>query len=286
MLWCDKYRPHTLDKFLLHKQEADNLKKLATTGDCPHLLFYGQPGVGKKTFILAMLREMFGPGVEKLRVENRAWKIEVPGRETKVEVELTTVASNHHIELNPADAGFKDRYVISEVVKEMAKNRPLDVMGNKGFKVVVLNEVDRISKQAQHSLRRTMEKYSAGCRIILCCNNVSKVIEAIRSRCLCVRVAAPSNEEVIEILHTVSRRENLTLPQPLAERIAKYSDRNVRKALLCLETIKTHSYPFAENQVRNRPAAAPRGRSGPDGSDAWRVHRWYRQRTGKCLWVR
>lgn len=138
------------------------MKKLASTGDCPHLLFYGQPGVGKKTFILAMLREMFGAGVEKLRVENRAWKIEVPGRETKVEVELTTVASNYHIELNPADAGFKDRYVISEVVKEMAKSRPLDVQGNRSFKVVVLNEVDRISKQAQHSLRRTMEKYSAG----------------------------------------------------------------------------------------------------------------------------
>jgi DNA polymerase III delta prime subunit len=62
--------------------------------------------------------------------------------------------------------------------------------------VLVLNEVDKLSKEAQHSLRRTMEKYSAACRLVLCCNSASKVIEAVRSRCLPVRVNLPSHEEV------------------------------------------------------------------------------------------
>ena len=62
--------------------------------------------------------------------------------------------------------------------------------------VLVLNEVDKLSKEAQHSLRRTMEKYSSSCRLILCCNSSSKVTEAVRSRCLNVRVNAPKNEEV------------------------------------------------------------------------------------------
>ena len=57
----------------------------------------------------------------------------------------------------------------------MARSRPIDSTGQRGFKVLVLDEVDRLSKDAQHSLRRTMEKYSAACRLVLCCNNVSKV---------------------------------------------------------------------------------------------------------------
>jgi len=57
----------------------------------------------------------------------------------KIEVELTTVSSNHHVELNPSDAGFQDRYVVQEIIKEMAKNRPLDVAGNRGFKGTVLS---------------------------------------------------------------------------------------------------------------------------------------------------
>lgn len=52
----------------------------------------------------------------------------------KIELELTTVSSNHHVELNPSDAGFQDRYVVQEIIKEMARNRPLDVSGNRGFK--------------------------------------------------------------------------------------------------------------------------------------------------------
>lgn len=62
--------------------------------------------------------------------------------------------------------------------------------------VLVLNEVDKLSREAQHSLRRTMEKYSASCRLILCCNSSSKVTEAIRSRCLNVRINAPSEAQV------------------------------------------------------------------------------------------
>jgi len=65
--------------------------------------------------------------------------------------------------------------------------------------VLVLNEVDKLSREAQHSLRRTMEKYSSSCRLILCCNSSSKVTEAIKSRCLNVRINAPSQEEVHKI---------------------------------------------------------------------------------------
>ncbi|KAI3438016.1 hypothetical protein D9Q98_000459 [Chlorella vulgaris] len=246
MLYVDKFRPKALEQFKLHGNVADNLRKLVVNGDCPHTLFYGPPGAGKKTLILALLREIYGPGVEKLKVECKPWKIELPS--SKVELEFTTVSSAYHVEMNPSDVGNRDRYVVQEIIKEMAKSRPIGADGQRGFKVLVLNEVDRLSKEAQHSLRRTMEKYSAACRLVLCGNNVSKVIEPVRSRCLCIRVAAPTQQQVVEQLQAVAAHERLTLPPGLATRLAEASERNLRRALLSLEACKVQHYPFEEQQ--------------------------------------
>ncbi|RWR80393.1 replication factor C subunit 3 [Cinnamomum micranthum f. kanehirae] len=266
MLWVDKYRPKTLDKMIVHQEIAMNLKKLVSEHDCPHLLFYGPPGAGKKTLIMALLKQMFGPGAEKVKIENKIWKVDVSfcshvssfywlifqiglaGTRT-LDLELTTLSSTHHVELNPSDAGFQDRYIVQEIIKEMAKSRPIDTKGKKGFKVLVLNEVDKLSREAQHSLRRTMEKYSASCRLILCCNSSSKVTEAVRSRCLNVRVNAPTEEQIIRVLEFIGKKEGLSLPTGLGSRIAAQSNRSLRRAILSFETCRVQQYPFTENQA-------------------------------------
>ncbi|KAL6884602.1 hypothetical protein ACP4OV_010538 [Aristida adscensionis] len=143
-----------------------------------------------------------------------------------LELELAMLSSAHHGEMNPSDAGFQDRYVIEEVIKQMAKNRLIDAKRKRAFKVLVLNEVDKLSREAQHSLRRTMLKYSSSCRLILCCNSSSKVIEAVRSGCLNVRVKAPTEDQIIQVLEFIGKKENLHLPAGFAAR-----------------------YPFAPNQV-------------------------------------
>ena len=92
----------------------------------------------------------------------------------------------------------------------MARSRPIDTAGQKGFKVLVLDEVDRISKEAQHSLRRTMEKYSAACRLVLCCNNVSKVRDDKLSASTCDCARDPSADvgtgrEPLEVARFISK---------------------------------------------------------------------------------
>ncbi|XP_042437740.1 replication factor C subunit 5 isoform X1 [Zingiber officinale] len=247
MLWVDKHRPRSLDKIIAHEDIAQNLKKLVTEQDCPHLLFYGPTGSGKKTLIVALLKEMFGPGVEKVKLENKTWKIDAGTR--TIELELAMLSSTYHVEMNPSDAGFQDRYIVQEIIKEMARNRPVDTKGKRGFKVLVLNQVDKLSREAQHSLRRTMEKYSASCRLILCCNSSSKVTEAVRSRCLNIRVNAPSEEQIIRTLEFIGKKENLQLPPGFAVRIAAQSNRNLRRAILTFEACRVQQYPFTANQA-------------------------------------
>jgi len=212
---------------------------LVEGGDFPHLLVYGPSGAGKKTRIMATLRELYGPGVEKLRIEQSTFTTP-----SKKKIEISTISSNYHIEVNPSDVGNNDRVVISELIKNVAQTNQLDTSSQKNFKVIVLSEVDRLTKDAQHALRRTMEKYMATCRLILCCNSTSKVIPAIRSRCLGLRVPAPTEQEISQILTTVCKKEGLTMPPEMAIKIAGRSGRNLRRALLMSEACRVQQYPF------------------------------------------
>lgn len=264
-LWVDKHRPRELSKLDYHKvncayyflnlifimvfiilliqEQAENLRNLCQQGDFPHLMFYGPSGAGKKTRIMCLLRELYGAGVERLRSETMTFT--TPSNR---KVEVMTVGSNYHLEVNPSDAGIYDRVVVIDLIKQVAQTHQIDASGQREFKVIVLSEVDELTKDAQHALRRTMEKYVATCRIILSVNSTSRVIPAIRSRCLGIRVAAPKEEEIESVLQLTCKREGLTLPAELATRIVEKSEHNLRRALLMLEACKVQQYPFTGQQ--------------------------------------
>jgi replication factor C subunit 3/5 len=169
---------------------------------------------------MALLRSIYGPGAEKLRLDKRTFTTP-----TNKSVDINMITSNYHIELCPGDAGLNDRYVVQDVIKEMAQSKSIATAGTTTeagpgkkasieYKVVILVEVDRLSRQAQAALRRTMEKYTTSCRLILICNNPSKVIDPVRSRCLGIRVPSPSHDQVSAILSHVQlhiRRYGLTV---------------------------------------------------------------------------
>ena len=121
-----------------------------------------------------------------------------------------------------------------ELIKDVASVNSL--AGS--HKVIVLQEVDRMTRLAQQALRRTMEKYSATCRLILIAESVARVLEPLRSRCVGIRVGLPKPPAIIEVLQRVAKREGVTLPDELANRIVETSGRNMRRALLQLEATK------------------------------------------------
>ncbi|KAI7815613.1 replication factor C subunit 3 [Rhyzopertha dominica] len=242
LLWLDKHRPHDLKKLDFHKEQAQHLLHLAQQSDLPHLLVYGPAGAGKKTRIMCLLKEIYGSGVERLRMENMVFT--TPSNK---KLEIMTISSNYHIEVNPSEAGIYDRIVVMQLIKKIAQAQQLDSQGQRDFKVILITEADTLTKDAQHALRRTMEKYVSNCRLILCANSISRVIPAVRSRCLSIRVPAPSIDDICSVLHMVCKKEGLSLPSDLAKRIAEKSDRNLRRALLMCEACKVEKYPFTED---------------------------------------
>ncbi|KAJ2766454.1 Replication factor C (RF-C) subunit [Coemansia nantahalensis] len=242
-LWVEKHRPATLDKLSFHQGLTEHLKKLAGSGDLPHLLVYGPPGAGKRTRIAAVLREIYGPGAEKLRVSQRVF--ETPSRR---KLDISFISSNFHIEVNPSDAGIYDRVVIQDLIKEIAQTQQVATTSARKFKIVVVHEADALSRDAQHALRRTMEKYMANMRIILCSTSTGKIIAPVQSRCLLVRVAAPTVDEVVDVLGHVAKKEGITVPPAVAQQLAAGSKRNLHRALLMLEAAYVQQYPFADAQ--------------------------------------
>ena len=186
---------------------------------------------------MATLRELYGPGVEKIKIDSRVFQTT-----SNRKLEFNIVASVYHLEITPSDVGTYDRVVVQDLLKEVAQTQQVDLSAKQRFKVVVINEADHLSRDAQAALRRTMEKYSPNLRLILLANSTSNIIAPIRSRTLLVRVAAPSEDEICKVLDKVGVKEHFKDVDELNKRIAKESGRNLRRALLIYEAVHAQKY--------------------------------------------
>ncbi|KAF4582028.1 Replication factor C subunit 5 [Ophiocordyceps camponoti-floridani] len=241
-LIVDKHRPRTLDALTYHHELSERLQSLAQSGDFPHLLVYGPSGAGKKTRVVATLKELYGPGVEKIKIDARVFQTT-----SNRKLEFNIVASIYHLEITPSDVGNYDRVVVQDLLKEVAQTQQVDQSAKQRFKVVVINEADHLTRDAQAALRRTMEKYSPNLRLILLANSTSNIIAPIRSRTLLVRVAAPSHQEICDALAQSAAKENWPVVSGLHRRIAVQSGRNLRRALLMYEAVHAQNDQVTES---------------------------------------
>jgi len=207
--WVEKYRPRSLDDVTNQSSIIKRLKQFIKDKSMPHLIFSGQAGTGKTTSALAMIRDLYG----------------------------NKMASNvTHLELNASDARGID--VIRTYVKDFAKAKPpIDIP----FKTLILDEADNMTAPAQQALRRTMEKYTKNCRMILICNYSNKIIPPIQSRCVVFRFSPLTDNDLKERIKFVSNEENITITSDGLNALADISGGDCRRAINYLQSCATIS---------------------------------------------
>ena len=207
--WVEKYRPRRLDDVVNQKGIIKRLKQFIKDESMPHLIFAGPAGTGKTTSALAMVRELYG---------------------RKMAVNAT------FLELNASDA--RGIGVVRTYIKDFAKTKPPSDIS---FKILILDEADNMTAPAQQALRRTMEKYTRNCRMILICNYSNKIIPPIQSRCVVFRFSSLNNDDIKERVKYIANQEIINISSDGLNALVEVSKGDCRRAINYLQSCGTIS---------------------------------------------
>ncbi|CAL9773392.1 unnamed protein product [Musa acuminata subsp. burmannicoides] len=179
--WVEKYRPQSLADVAAHRDIIDTIDRLTSENRLPHLLLYGPPGTGKTSTILAVARKLYGMQYK-----------------------------NMILELNASDDRGID--VVRQQIQDFASARSLSFGPKSTVKLVLLDEADAMTKDAQFALRRVIEKHTKSTRFALICNHVNKIIPALQSRCTRFRFAPLDSSNIRERTEHVIKAEGACVP--------------------------------------------------------------------------
>jgi replication factor C subunit 3/5 len=202
--WIEKYRPTDLSEVIAHDTKIKVIRRLIENNQLPHLLFYGAAGTGKTSLILAAAREMYG--IDGVR--------------------------GNVLELNASDErGIETiRTKIPMFAKKVTKQNQ---------RLVILDEFDNMTSDAQSALRRIMEMYVKNCRFCLICNKVNKVIDGIKSRCVPMRFGTLDRGSISEKVNLIIEKEEVQITPDALEIVLDVQKdfRQILNTLQCLKSI-------------------------------------------------
>jgi replication factor C subunit 2/4 len=177
------------------------------------MLFYGPPGTGKTSTILALAKELYGPEFVKSRV----------------------------LELNASDE--RGISIVREKVKDFARmqltNPPPNYQDKypcPPYKIIILDEADSMTQDAQSALRRTMETYSKITRFCLICNYVTRIIDPLASRCSKFRFKSLDQGNAKSRLENIAKLEGIRVEDGVTDTLIKCSEGDLRKAITFLQS--------------------------------------------------
>jgi replication factor C small subunit len=209
VMWVEKYRPKTLDEVIGLRDITESLKAfMKNPKTMPHLMLAGVPGTGKTTIALAIAHELYGQN----------WR-------------------SFTLELNASDERGID--TVRDRIKDFSRYSRSG-FGDIPFALVILDECDQMTGPAQTALRRIMETSSRTSRFILICNQSSKIIEPIQSRCAIFRFSRLDKQAMKEHLQCIAKKEKVNLQPDAAERIVEFSEGDLRHAINALQTASAY----------------------------------------------
>ena len=205
VMWVEKYRPKDLSELVNQKDIKGSLSGLIKNqSEMPHLLFSGSAGVGKTTTAICISHQILGD----------AWK-------------------NYTLELNASDE--RGINMVRERVKKFSRFAGLD--SQIPFKIIILDEADEMTSDAQTALRRIIEDTAKFCRFILIANNISKIIDPIQSRCAVFKFTRIDEKEIIEQLKIISKKEKVKVEENGLKEITDYAGGDMRHAINLLQAV-------------------------------------------------
>jgi replication factor C small subunit len=208
-MWAEKYRPKSLGDMVDQKTIVERLTSFVKARNVPHCIFAGPPGTGKTTAALCLARDLYGEGYRE-----------------------------HFMELNASDE--RGINVVRETIKTFARSRSI---GEIPFKILILDEADNMTSDAQQALRRTMERYTETCRFIMCANYSGKIIEPIQSRCAPFRFTFLPREEHDKYIRHIAERENVQLLSDGVEATFEACGGDLRRAINTLQAAASMNKP-------------------------------------------
>jgi len=197
-MWVEKYRPSKLSEIVNQTEIIGSLEALIKDPtDMPHLMFSGSAGVGKTTTALCISRQILGE-----------------------------YAKDYTLELNASDE--RGIGMVREKVKKFSR---FAGMVDVPFKIIILDEADEMTSDAQTALRRIIEDTAKYCRFILIANNISKIIDPIQSRCATFKFTSIPEEDMINHLENIAKKEKVKSDKKGLKAIYDYSEGDLRHAI-------------------------------------------------------
>ena len=226
--WVEKYRPQNMDDICSQDHIIQILKKSIKSNTIPHLLFYGSSGTGKTSTIITFAKQIYG--------ENNL--------------------KNNVMVLNASDE--RGIGIVRNKVKTFAQTSVDNQTDCAKFKLIVLDEADSMTTDAQAALRRIIEDYSHITRFCMICNYVSKIIDPLVSRCIKFYFKPITDSNTKAYLNMICEKEQIRICPKTVDMIINISNGDLRRAVSLMEiSYKVHGDCLGIDNIMDYAGIAP-----------------------------